>query len=304
MARLFFGLELGEDLFPVMSVAFIFGVPLALGFLVVALGERRGRWPWYWWIVVPWAPSLLALLAALVLAWEGIICIYLWVPLFMVMSSLGGLAAGLWRLLFGRRPGGAAIAGCLLLPFLAAPLESRWRLPQEARTVRTAIDIRADPATVWRHIANVPAIGPREHGFSWNHFLGFPRPVAALSLGEGVGTVRHATFEGGVLFVETVTRWEPGRALAFSIAADPASIPARTLDAHVTVGGPYFDVLEGEYRIEPLGRGRVRLHLASRHRLSTHFNLYAGVWTDFILRDIQRTILGILERRCEAAATL
>jgi len=66
------------------------------------------------------------------------------------------------------------------------------------------------------------------------------------------------------------------------------------------VGGPYFDVLEGTYRIERLNDRQVLLHLSSKHRLSTRFNFYAGLWTDFIMRDIQRNILRIIKRRCEA----
>jgi hypothetical protein len=102
-----------------------------------------------------------------------------------------------------------------------------------------------------------------------------------------------------VLFVETVDVWEPGRALAFSIHADPDTIPATTLDAHVTVGGPYFDVLRGRFDIEPVGPGRVRLHLSSQHRLSTGFNGYARLWTDFIMADVQAYILEIVKRRAE-----
>jgi hypothetical protein len=132
-----------------------------------------------------------------------------------------------------------------------------------------------------------------------SHAIGFPLPVEATLSREGVGGVRHASFEGGVVFTETVTAWEPGRRLAFDIDADPTSIPMRTLDQHVTVGGPYFDVLEGEYRIEPLAPGRVRLHLASRHRVSTHVNAYARWWTDFILGDVQRTILAAIRARAE-----
>ena len=111
--------------------------------------------------------------------------------------------------------------------------------------------------------------------------------------------MRHATFEHGVLFVETITDWRPGRRLAFSIRADTAHLPPTTLDEHVTVGGPYFDVLEGVYEIEPVAPGRVILHLASTHRLSTRFNAYSGLWTDFIMRDVQEYILEIVKRRCE-----
>ncbi|MEO6710629.1 MAG: hypothetical protein ABI054_00005, partial [Planctomycetota bacterium] len=155
---------------------------------------------------------------------------------------------------------------------------------------------------VWREIASVPEIRPEEHHFAWSHLIGFPRPIAATLTGSGVGAVRHATFERGVLFIERVTAWREEKQLEFTIDADPDTIPAAALDQHVTVGGPYFDVLSGAYAIEPLPDGGVLLHLSSEHRLSTTFNRYASLWTDFIMRDTQRYILEIIKRRCESAA--
>lgn len=300
LVRLAFGLELAGDWLAVVSVGFIFGVPLALGFVVVALAERRFALPWGAWIVLPWPAAMLSLLAALLLAWEGIICIALWLPLFVMLSALGGVLAGVWRRWQRRRVGAAGIAGVMLVPFLIAPVERVVPATDRVRTVETTIEVAAPADVVWREIVEVRAIREEEHGASWVHAIGFPRPVAARSLGEGVGSVRHATFERGVLFVETVTAWEPRRVLEFAIDAE--AVPNAALDPHVTVGGPYFDVLHGSYRIEPLGEGRVRLHLASRHRLSTRFNAYSGAWTDAIMAETQRYILAIVARRAEAAA--
>ena len=67
----------------------------------------------------------------------------------------------------------------------------------------------------------------------------------------------------------------------------------------MTIGGPYFDVLEGSYKIERAEEGKVKLHLSSVHRLSTRFNFYSGVWTDFIMRDIQNSILEVIKHRCQ-----
>ena len=104
-----------------------------------------------------------------------------------------------------------------------------------------------------------------------------------------------------MLFVERVTAWEEGRRLAFSIEADTKHIPATSLDEHVTIGGRYFDVLDGEYRLEVLPAGGTRLHLTSHHRLTTTLEPYAGLWSDAIMRSIQRRILEIIRYRCEHA---
>ena len=112
--------------------------------------------------------------------------------------------------------------------------------------------------------------------------------------------MRHASFAGGVLFLETVDVWDPEHRLAFSIHAD--RIPSTTLDEHVRVGGQYFDVLRGEYRLEPLADGATRLHLSSQHRLTTDFNWYAHLWTDGVMDNVQENILLVIRERCEREA--
>src|SRR5258708_7389603 len=174
-----------------------------------------------------------------------------------------------------------------LAPLISSAIETRLPLRQAMRTVETQITINAQPHAIWQNIERVREIKPEEQRTGFFHRLGFPRPVEATLSQEGIGGVRHATFERGVLFVETINKWEMDKELAFSIKADTKSIPPTTLDEHVTIGGPYFDVLNGEYRIEPTADGKVILHLSSQHRLSTRFNIYAGLWTDYIMRDIQ-----------------
>jgi hypothetical protein len=169
----------------------------------------------------------------------------------------------------------------------------------DAGAVHTQIEIAASPETVWNNIKRVPPISREEQKFSWSQAIGFPAPIEATLSEEAVGGVRHASFARGVVFIETVRVWEPRQRLMFSIHADPATIPPTALDEHVTVGGPYFDVLEGEYRIESAGPGRVMLHLTSRHRLSTTLNFYASLWSDRVMRDVQENILWVIKNRSE-----
>jgi hypothetical protein len=220
-------------------------------------------------------------------------------PIALILSSLGGLIGGaaLWN---ARGDVKLPLACVLLFPVMVAPIESHLTPPLQLRTVETQILIRATPAVVWSNIERVRAISPQELTPTWTHAIGFPRPIAATLSHEGVGGVREASFERGLLFFETVNRWEPNRLLAFSIKADTAHIPATTLDDHVQIGGRYFDVLQGEYALKPSPDGTVLLHLSSRERLSTDFNPYAGLWTDAIMKSLQESILKVVKARCES----
>ena len=289
-----------SNAFAVMSLSFIFGVPVALGFLTVWVAESQGNLGWWRRILLPWVATLAFLGGCLLLLWEGAICVILMLPVAVVLSSIGGILAWLVRLLVKKnRSKASCVAVVALLPFAAAPIENLQRAASEVRTVQTEIDIRADRQTVWRQIRSVPMIRDDEQFFDVTHLIGFPRPLEARLVGSGVGAVRYATFEKGVLFVETITEWKENERLAFSIHADTDHIPPKTFDEHVKVGGPYFDVLEGTYWIEELNPRVVRLHLISRQRLSTRFNFYSHLWTEFLMADLQRYILTIIKQRCE-----
>jgi len=290
----------GVALFGIMSFSFLFLAPAALGFIVVWFDRRERRWSRM--IFGPWVSALIMTLCTVAFQLEGWICVIMALPVILFMASLGGVVAGFSRPKVatdaGRR---LCVAAAALLPFVASPLESLHARSNELRTVACRIDIAATPAQVWKQIRSVPRITEAEHTFSWHHRVGFPRPTEAVLEGTGVGSVRYARFEGDLLFVEKVTEWEENRRLSFSIKADTANIPPTTLDEHVIVGGPYFDVLHGTYWIEPLGPDRVRLHLASDQRLSTGFNAYAAWWTEWVMADLQDYILRIIKARAERA---
>ncbi|MEZ5401013.1 MAG: hypothetical protein R2729_15185 [Bryobacteraceae bacterium] len=295
VCRILFSLHLAGDTLKVMTFGFLLVMPLAVGFISVYVAERSGRRGPAVWFGLPVLTTLALLLSAFLLFWEGAICLFLLMPGAIVMSIIGG---GL-GVFCARRFGKSSLACVAILPFLIAPVEDALGPSREIRDVAARIAIAAPPAVVWKEIERVKAIRLDEQRYSWTQAIGFPRPIEATLSGQGIGAVRHATFAGGVLFVETVTLWEPDRRLGFDIRADSANIPPDTLDEHVTIGGQYFDALYGEYRLEPLPDGRTLLHLSSRHRLSTTLNFYARIWTDAVMRDIQDNILHVVRNRCE-----
>ena len=301
--RLWMVLDLGKDIYSpgwIMTVAFLVFVPLAMGYLSVhrylqTSAPKNIRW--YIWVFLPWASVLISMLVSLLVKWEGYICLIFAGPIMLVFSLIGGVAARIaWGKFKNRAPG--TLSACAL-PLLLLLVEIHIPTPNEIRTVNTEIMIHAPATVVWNNIKSVRAIKQSELPDSWVSNIGFPKPIAATLSHEGIGGVRQASFTGGLIFTETVNKWDLNHDLRFSIHANTDSIPRSTLDEHVTIGGAFFDVLEGEYSLEQRPDG-ILLHLSSRERLSTHFNPYAGKWTDAVMEAIQRQILAVIRSRCEA----
>lgn len=290
----------------IMSLAFVFVCPFVIGWIA---GTRVSSFAGGWGRVgIALLSVTMFLIGTLVLMLEGLICVVMMAPVAWVMATLGALATlAPYRRPRPPNPGDHEDPptprkhhlAVLLLPLAVGLVEGRFELPWEVRHVHSRIDIDAPAARVWDEIVRVPTITEAERRSSWVHAMGFPHPLEATIDGEGVGATRHASFVGGILFEEVVTEWEPRSLLSFSIDVDAESIPTTTLDEHVVVGGRYFDTLEGTYRIEPHDSGGVTLHLSSRHRLSTPFNAYAGLWTDGIMAGIQEEILHVVRARAE-----
>jgi len=285
-----------------MSFSFLFLGPFIAGIITVAQGSDKEPWTIGECIVNPWIPIAFNLALVIAIAWEGIICAVFIVPPAMISASLGGLAAGAVQRHLHRRAARNTMYCLAAVPLILAMVETRLDQPLQTRTVSSAILIHAPAPVIWRNIERVRAIAPSELRPSWANAIGFPRPIEATLSFEGVGGVRNASFERGLNFIETVTAWEPGRRIGFTIRADTAHIPSTTLDEHVTVGGRFFDVLTGEYLLEPQPNGDTLLRLNSQERLSTDFNLYAALWSDAVMSDMQANILHVIRSRCEAEA--
>lgn len=289
--------------FWIMTVGFLVFVPFAMGWLTISYAQTVGEdvapieASWKHAIFLPWPAMMISDLALLIAGLEGMICIVFAVPITFFFSSIGGVSA---KLAYRHSQRRKSLTACIvILPIVLCLLEAHLASPEDTRTVQTSISIHAPAQVVWDNIKRVPAISPAELPPTWTHAIGFPRPIEATLSKEGVGGVRRASFEHDLVFFETVHTWEPLHKLGFSIKADTANIPPTTLDQHVTIGGRYFDVLNGEYELDHQKDGSLVLHLRSRERLSTDFNPYAGFWSDVVMRDLQQSILQVIKKRCE-----
>ena len=240
----------------------------------------------------------LGLLICLAAKFEAAICIIMGAPILYMGAIWGGFIA---HLLLPRNSDDYRlhVTFIVFLPFILAYVEGSLSWPTQIKAIENTITIQAPAELIWPEIASVSAISPKEIENRWIYLIGFPKPISATLDREGVGGVRTATFERGVSFFEVVTLWERPHKLSFTIHADPNFIPHTAFDQHIIVGGRFYDVLDGNYEVEPLSPTVSKLHLTSHHKLGTRFNAYAGWWSEKIMDQIQGSILEVIRTRAE-----
>lgn len=301
LLRLIFGIDTWEEMLGVMTISFLFILPVILGILTVYLSsEENANKGWYKFFA-PWIPIFLFLIITILFNIEGWACWIMILPLFLIAASVGGFIGGYLKK--RKKNQRLSVSLLVLLPFFMAPLEHMVEAIPGTYEAYTYIDINAPVAIIWSNVTRVKEISDEEDQGVVSNFLGFPRPVRAELDFEGVGAFREAIFTNGLVFNETVTEYEHNKKMVFNIRANTYEIPSTTLDEHVLIGGDYFDVLNGTYELEELGGGVCRLHLYSHFKMNTTFNFYAGWWGKWIMKDIQNNILKIEKKRSEATST-
>lgn len=295
--RLFFDVDQWDKLFYVMSLSFLFCLPTIMGILTVYFSPidkaKNGTYKFF----MPWAPIGFFMFITLLSQIEGWACWLMVAPLFLLAASIGGFIGG-W-LKTRKRQNRLNISLIALTPFLFAPAESLINTIPSTYKAYTKIDIKASKEEIWKNVTRVKEIDQKDDSGWLSDFLGFPRPVRAELDYDGVGAYRKAIFTGGLIFHETVYKYDHENNMSFTIKANPYEIPSTTMDEHILIGGDYFDVLNGTYELEKLDNETYRLHLYSHFQMNTHFNFYAGYWGQLIMIDIQNNILRVIKKRAE-----
>lgn len=300
LAWTLFGIDTWASALKVMSLSFLFFVPTVTGALVMYFSRESDLLrPGYRWFA-PLIPVLLFFLITICFSLEGLACWIMILPLFMIASWIGG-RIGLY--LRKQKKGGKLYVSLLVfIPFILSPVEQLIGAIPGTYRADTAIDIRADAASIWKNVTRVKTIAKTQDKGWLTSALGFPRPLKAELNYDGVGGYRKAIFSGGLIFDETVLEYQEKKKMVFSIKANPHDIPAATMDEHVVIGGEFFDVLNGTYELEKIDDHIYRLHLYSHFKMKTTFNFYAGLWAGWIMKDIQNNILQVIKSRAESSA--
>lgn len=283
-----------------LTFGFLVVMPIAIGAITVFFTSRTFQVRWIQAIAAPWLPSLIFLLGVIIVNVEVLICIAMVLPIFLISSSIGGLVMNIVlrlseHFLRMRNSAPSMLVALLVAPYLVSAAEINRPAPDEYRTIETQIIISASPETIWENIIRVPRIQPEERSLRLPQLIGVPQPIEATLKTEGVYGVRRGYFDNGLIFVETITDWQPNEYIRFNIEIDrSAPLPA----PYQVLGGP-FDIRGAAYLIEPLDDGRVLLTLSSTYRISTPINAYGRLWIDYFMTDFQNYVLEIVKNRCE-----
>ena len=310
MIRLVFGFL--EDSSQIMSVTFLFVVPLLIGFLTVLLIPIEKTTSGTSAFFKPWLTSLALLFITLITNVEGIICWVLLFPLFATVAGIGGLLA--YHFKKSRTQEATGIAGTnwpttsrlnaslvFALPIALGYLEGgRAWTPQEI-TIREQLTIEAPVANVWQALAEKHVISHQVKPPLSSALLGFPRHVATALDTLAVGGTRVSYYEKGLHFQEKVVRLEKERLLTLTVNTEPGQFPPSVMDEHVMIGGKHLDILDNTYQFESLADGRTRVTLAGRFYINTPFNWYARIWANYLMSDILQGELYSVRARAMAA---
>jgi hypothetical protein len=280
-----------------VSISYIFVLPMVLGAIPVLFSTKEQLKAYQTYLLLPWMITFTFFVLCFVSGFEGMICLVIIVGPFLLLGTLG---AFLFRLIKLKSEGnGTRLYASLLLPFLVLAIETQFQAIDQVHTVSSSIVIKANQSKVWENLKNVKNIQSHEISPHFVHFIGIPKPLNGELDKEGVAGVRQITWEKGIQFKETITSWDEGKGFIYNIDVDPNSIPPKTLDEHVMIGGKYFDVLKGSYTIETLDPRTNKVTLTCTYRVTSNLNLYSKLWADFILDDFNEMILEVIKGRCE-----
>jgi uncharacterized membrane protein YhaH (DUF805 family) len=276
----------------IYTVGLFCGTPFALGALGAFLFNRHELRPLRATMAVVLLSQLLVMGAAVLFAFEGIVCVAMALPLTFPIGCLGGVFG---REMARRRPQETRMAAVMLLSLPLAGV-----LPEKAGgldVATTTIEVDAPPEVVWRHVVSFSELAPpREALFK----IGVAYPIRARIAGRGVGAVRRCEFSTGA-FVEPITVWDEPARLGFDVAESPVPMeewsPYRDLYAkHLDSG---FRSRRGEFRLVALPGGRTRLEGRTWYALTIEPHAYWRLQADAIVHLIHRRVLRHVKQLAE-----
>ena len=282
--------EIGQD----YGWGFFVGLPFAMGLAsAVTYGHHERRK-----VLACLGIALLTLgfsfLFLLLLAIEGVICLFMAAPIALPLNALGGWVG---YLIQNRTNRGNPSLALFLATFFLMGFEKKVLPEAPIFSVRSEVVVEAPPEKVWTNVISFSELPPPN---DWLFDLGIACPTCATIEGTGEGAIRHCNFTTGP-FVEPITVWDEPNVLAFDVVSQPP--PMKELspyDIHPPHLDGHLESKRGEFRLERLDGGRTRLTGTTWYKHNMWPASYWKTWSDFLIGRIHRRVLDHVKKLSEA----
>jgi hypothetical protein len=236
--------------------------------------------------------------ALLALAFEGIICLAMAIPIALPLAACGGVCGYVVQKRRWFQNDAPVLLSALLIFAPGVEIVEHWvATPTPTYVVRTSLEVQASPENVWREVVAFSEIPPpTELIFR----AGIAYPIRAQMLGQGAGAERHCVFSTGA-FVEPIQVWDEPRLLKFSVTSNPAPMEEWTPYPHIDPPHLHgFLVSEGgQFRLTPLANGGTRLEGTTWYKHGLWPAGYWRMWSDVIIHRIHLRVLRHIRDEAE-----
>ncbi len=285
-----------------LGLSFLFILPAVICALISYLWDIWGDRPLKSYLLIPlWVWGIATVIGLFVLR-EGVICILMLAPLWLVSGALGAAATYKFRRLI--RDSRKYCMALMIAPLLAMQLEPMIPVPETTMQVSRSIVVEASPEHIWPLLRGIPDVRPGEG--RWNvsqDLIGVPRPLGARLIGEGIGAERLASWDRNIHFRERIVEWRLHRRIGWEFSFDDISAWKFT-DRHLTPDSAYLRVTRGGYSLQPVDAGHTRVTLDTRYWMKTPVNVYSALWGELILGDLENNLLALIKQRAERAVRI
>ena len=272
-------------------------LPFALGLVSVLLYAGREPRSLKSCLVVSIMPLGFIGLGMFFMAFEGLICLFMALPIAAILALAGGFVG---YLIVGNRraplPPSAITLILASVPFWMG-MEYRAGVPPPLLSVTSSVIVNAPPEKVWPYVIEFPPIS-EDRG--WILRTGVAYPTRARIVGRGVGSIRHCIFSTGE-FVEPVEVWDEPNLLKFSVAMQPEPMKELSPYPHIktTHLDGYFLSHEGQIKLTPLPGGRTLLEGTTWYTDRIWPTAYWQIWSDYLIHEIHLRVLRHIKALAE-----
>ncbi|MNJ92905.1 hypothetical protein D3C87_105800 [compost metagenome] len=275
------------------GIALFILTPFFMGaFPVILYGSKKKLSKMEAWKIAFMSLSIFTL-GLLFFAIEGLICIAMAAPIAILFNWMGSLIG---YFTISKMSNSSSIVTLILFSIIPTTAFIEKDIKPALNSVVTSIEIKADPATVWKNVVEFPELeAPTELLFK----TGIAYPINAKIKGTGVGAIRYCNFTTGS-FVEPITVWNEPSLLKFDVLEQPAPMKEISFwDIDAPHLHDYFVSKKGQFKLTKLPNGNTLLKGTTWYYHNIKPAIYWKGWSEYIIHQIHLRVLTHIKRNAE-----